>query len=996
MRFVQLFVSFLVIGIGVAAPANDGALFRDTVAPILERNCVGCHSGNKPKGGLSLVSVKSAMSGGESGASIVPGKPDESSLLDYISGNDPEMPKDAKPLSAEEVESIRQWIAAGAVWPVDRQLADKKQNDTNWWSLKSPVKPAIPEIRNPQFEIRNPIDAFILAKLAEKKLTPSTEADRQTLIRRLYYDLVGLPPAPEEVDAFVADSDPQAYEKLVDRLLASPQYGERWGRHWLDIVHYGDTHGYDKDQPRPDAWPYRDYVIRSFNEDKPYGQFVQEQLAGDRLFPGTRDGIEALGFISAGPWDLIGHAEVPEEKIDGKIARMLDRDDMVSNTMNSFASTTVQCARCHNHKFDPVTQEDYYSLQAVFAALDRAPRAYDLDPAVAAERAKLVSDKATLVALQNELQAAAEKQGGPRLIELDKHIAALAEPKPGEPSKAEAYGYHSLIMSSPDHEKWVQVDLGQSTALSRIVLHACKDDFNNVGEGFGFPVRYKVSISDDENFKSGVTVIGDQTQADVANPRLSPISFPVNGQSARFVRVTATKLGLRANDYIFALAELGVFDVTEHNVAAMKTVSALDSIEAPPRWRKTNLVDRYYPGGNLSGDPDELEKYQQERLSLLESATTAESRERLATTATELAAVEAKIAKLPPQPMVYSGTIHQGTGAFRGTGHTGGKPREIHVLSRGDVRNPLQAVGPGVPPLVEDLPTRFEISDDRPESDRRVALARWITDLHHPLTWRSIVNRVWQYHFGRGIVDSPNDFGRMGSLPSHPELLDWLAVEFRDGGQSLKTLHRLICTSATYRQSSAENSSNATVDSGNMYLWRMNRRRLEAEAIRDAVLQVAGKLVPTMGGPGFQDFIVEHPEHSPHYEYKLFDPENAACHRRSVYRFIVRSQPQPFMTTLDCADPSMSVDKRNESMTALQALALLNNRLMVVMSRHFAERLQKDAPDLPGQIDRGVRLCLSRAPTVEEREQLIEYARKFGLPNACRVMFNLNEFAFVD
>jgi hypothetical protein len=236
----------------------------------------------------------------------------------------------------------------------------------------------------------------------------------------------------------------------------------------------------------------------------------------------------------------------------------------------------------------------------------------------------------------------------------------------------------------------------------------------------------------------------------------------------------------------------------------------------------------------------------------------------------------------------------------------------------------------------------------------------------------------------------------MGSPPSHPELLDWLAVEFRDGGQSLKSLHRLICTSSTYRQSSQENAENTKVDSSNVYLWRMNRRRLEAEALRDAVLQVAGKLNPTAGGPGFQDFVVEHPEHSPHYEYKLFDPENPLCHRRSVYRFIVRSQPQPFMTTLDCADPSLSVDKRNESMTALQALAMLNNKLMVVMARHFAERLEREVPETRSRIDRGMWLCLGRGPTVAERDQLTAYAEKFGLANACRVMLNLNEFAFID
>ena len=253
-----------------------------------------------------------------------------------------------------------------------------------WWSFRPLSRPSLPALSTTDANrVRTPIDAFILAKLREKGLTPSPEADRRTLIRRLTFDLIGLPPTPEEVDTFLADDRPDAYERLADRLLASPQYGERWGRHWLDVVHYGDTHGYDKDKPRPNAWPYRDYVIRAFNADRPYRRFVQEQLAGDVLFPGTADGIEALGFIAAGPWDFIGHAEVPESKIDGQIARHLDRDDMVANTMNTFASLTVQCAQCHNHKFDPIAQEDYYSLQAVFAALDRADKKYYSDPAIA-------------------------------------------------------------------------------------------------------------------------------------------------------------------------------------------------------------------------------------------------------------------------------------------------------------------------------------------------------------------------------------------------------------------------------------------------------------------------------------------------------------------------------------------------------------------------------------------------------------------------------------
>ncbi|MFM8413872.1 MAG: DUF1553 domain-containing protein, partial [Planctomycetota bacterium] len=299
--------------------------------------------------------------------------------------------------------------------------------------------------------------------------------------------------------------------------------------------------------------------------------------------------------------------------------------------------------------------------------------------------------------------------------------------------------------------------------------------------------------------------------------------------------------------------------------------------------------------------------------------------------------------------------------------------------------------------LVKALPARFDLPATHAEGERRVALARWLTDPANPLTWRSIVNRVWHYHFGRGIVATPSDFGRMGAAPSHPQLLDWLAAEFRDGGGSLKALHRLIVTTAAYRQSSASREDCAAVDSENTLLWRQNRRRLEAEAVRDAVLAVAGTLDLTMGGPGWQDFKIEHPAHSPHYRYDLADPADKATWRRGVYRFIVRSQTQPFMTCLDCADPSMRVERRNESVSALQALALLNNGFMVVQAGQFAERVAREAGGDPAaQVERGFALALGRAPDAEEREALVEIVRAHGLANACRTILNLNEFSFVD
>jgi hypothetical protein len=365
----------------------------------------------------------------------------------------------------------------------------------------------------------------------------------------------------------------------------------------------------------------------------------------------------------------------------------------------------------------------------------------------------------------------------------------------------------------------------------------------------------------------------------------------------------------------------------------------------------------------------------------------------------KLAEIDAAIGKLPPAKSVYAGTVHHGSGTFIGTGATGGKPRPIFVLDRGDVKSPKYEVQPGALSGVSGLPNYFDLPAGHPEGARRAALAKWLTDPQNPLTWRSIVNRVWQYHFGRGIVETPNDFGRMGALPTHPELLDWLAVEFRDGGQSLKKLHRLILMSSTYRQVSSQSASHdySQLDADNRYLWRMSRRKLEAEAIRDSVLLVSGKLDLTPYGPGFQDFVIEKPEHSPHYQYQLYDPENPLSHRRSIYRFVVRSQQQPFMTTLDCADPSLRVDRRNESLSALQALTLLNNGFMVTMSKHFAQHtVQRHPDDLSSQVADAFLNALGRAATPEELAVLTEYAKKHGLANYCRLLLNLNEFAFVD
>ena len=996
--------ALLVIAFAAVVPAaEDDVSFERSIAPIFAKRCLSCHNASDKKGELSLQTRADLLAGGESGPVVKPSEPQASPLLDAVSGDKPDMPKKGPPLSKDEVAALRRWIAAGARWPEALELSDLSRADMNWWSLKPITKPAVPALSEAEERLaRTPVDAFILARLREQGLSFSAEADRRTLIRRLSFDLLGLPPTPQEIEAFEKDADPRAYEKLVDRLLDSPRYGERWARHWLDVVHYGDTHGYDKDKRRPHSWPYRDYVIRALNDDRPYGRFVQEQLAADVLYPNSPESIPALGFIAAGPWDFVGHVELREGTVDKQITRSLDRDDMVMNTMSTFTSLTVHCARCHNHKFDPITQEDYYSLQAVFAGVERADRPYGSDRAVARQRRELVERKQSLEEKQKTLDAKIAALKEPELVRLDAQLEAVRKrlaPRKDSPTN----GYHSAIMPTADHVKWVQVDLGAAYDLEKVVLVSARPTDFPDAPGFGFPARFKVEASGAADFKTPKT-LADHTREDFANPGDKPFVIEgaaLSGVKTRYVRVTATRLWKRTNDFVFALAELQASSEGS-NVAPRGEVTALDSIEAG-RWSRKHLVDGFSSRAPLEAQgklPVESEskallgKLIEQRQKLLETLLDEPTRREIAETATALEQTKTDLALLPPEQLVYAAaSTFAPQGSF--TPPPGGMPRPINVLVRGSVKSPGKLVSPGAVGCVSALPARFSLENADDEASRRAGLAKWIVDRQNPLTWRSIVNRVWHYHFGSGLVDTPNDFGSMGSLPTHPELLDWLAGDFRDGDQSLKRLHKLLVMSAVYRQSSADNPAAAKTDAGNRWLWRMNRRRLDAESIRDAVLAVSGKLDLAMFGPGYDLFGFKD-DHSPHYLYDQANIDDPKTFRRTVYRFVVRSVPDPLMECLDCADPSLNVPVRNTTITALQALALLNNPFLVKQAEHLAARVEPQRTDMVGRITVAFELALGRPPRNDEGATLLTYAEKHGLANACRLILNMNEFIFID
>jgi hypothetical protein len=863
-----------------------------------------------------------------------------------------------------------------------------------WWSLTPLKSPQIPRISAQDSSAFSPIDDFILATLRSRNLRPSPEADRRTLLRRLTFDLTGLPPTPEELAEFLADPTPQAYEQVVDRLLASPHYGERWARHWMDVAHYAETHGHDQDRPRPNAWPYRDYLIRSFNEDKPYARFVQEQVAGDVLFPEDPQATVALGFLATGPWDESSLRDIREDTLDREIARYLDRDDIITTVMSTFTSTTVHCARCHDHKFDPITMQDYYALQAVFSGTDKAERPYDPDIEIARQRRVLLNHRSRVRERWEDLLVPS----------VQEHVTRWESEH-----AARALVWHVL---DP-----IAITSANGAALLR------QGDLSILSTGTR-PATDTYTITCQTNLRD-VTGVRLEVLTDPTLPRQGPgrqdngnlhlnefrvFAAPTFGEAAEPVKLKRATADYNQDGWTIAHAidgnaktAWGVYpNVGNPHMAVFEFA---ERIGFDCGTTLTFNIEQTHGAGHLIG---------RLRLSLTTAAEPSASghvvpasvAEVLASPVTarddrqrvELAAyvleqgIDERLAKLPPVQMVYAGASEfKPDGSFK----PAKGPRAVRLLKRGDITKPGDKAKPGALACVSGVNGRF--GEIREEGERRAALARWLTHPENPLTWRSIVNRVWHYHFGRGIVDTPNDFGRMGGQPSHSELLNWLAADFRDHGGSLKRLHKQMVMSATYRQASRHEPGAAAVDGENRLLWRMNRARLDAESLRDAVLSTNGKLDRTMGGPSVKQFNQSPGIHvTPNVDYLNFDMDRPENYRRSAYRFIFRTLPDPWMEALDCPDPSQWAATRSLSLSPLQALALLNDKFMVRQSEHLAARAARSLPDLGAQVREVYRLVLLRAPTPEEERRLLAYVQRYGLSNACRVLLNSNEFVFVD
>ncbi len=1014
--------------------------FARDVRPILEKSCYDCHGPEKQKSGYRLDMRDIALKGGDSGkAAIVPHDAKRSPLIRFVSGEDEDIvmpPTKSKipQLKPEQVATLRAWIDAGAVWP--EKFAGPKVAGPPHWSLQALTKPAVPTGR------KHPIDAFIQARLVEKNLTPSTAADPRTLIRRLYYDLIGLPPTPEEVDTFLADTDVRACEKLVERLLASPRYGERWARHWLDVVHYADTHGNDHDYARPNAWPYRDYVIRAFNDDKPYARFVQEQVAGDALFPDSLEATVALGFLAAGPWDDTLMVTVREDTVDHRMAQVLDRDNMVSTVMSTFQSLTVHCARCHDHKFDPISQREYYGLQAVFAGVDRADRPFDTDSAIHVQRRALLARKGAIVRRDPAVLAALDS---PEIAQkITTASAALAERVKawhpldvlsvtsaggvaGTTFARQTDGSWFVSGTRPDKDTFIVTAQTRLQGIRALRLEVLPDErlpkrgpgrWDN-GNFHLSEVRAEVQPSSGET-RGAERVEFAKASADHEGDG-QPIAGLIDGKVETYWSI----------DPRYGEAHEVVFELTN---AVGFAVGSTFIIRLEHQELKGHQVGRFRFSIATNALAADLRKPLPASivalLRLPESERTRDQRNELALYVLA-AEVERELAALPAPRFIYAATREfTPSGSFKPTA----EPRPIHLLARGDIHKPGELIGPATLGCVPGLPREFAFADIKDEAARRAALARWLVDDRNVLTWRSIVNRVWHYHFGRGLVDTPNDFGKMGSAPSHPELLDWLAVWFRDEARgSLKALHQLIVTSETWKRQSGEwgmgsaklgTQSRSTLDTRhsalrhdsplntphsalrnddeNRFLAHATRRRLTAEEVRDTMLALSGQLDLTMGGPPAIQFIHRdkatfNTDGAPAFlDYEHFDPDSPAARRRAVYRFLFRTVPDPLMDALDCPDGGTMTPVRSSSTTALQALAMLNDHFLIRQCEHLAARLARTAETPEAQITALYRLMLQRQPSGHELATLADFARRHGLANACHLLMNSNEFMHVD
>jgi hypothetical protein len=944
---------------GVAWRASgDEVDFARDVRPVLAARCFECHGPEQQESGLRLDRTDTLLAGGVSGAAVVAGQSGESLLFKAISGDGQEiakMPPEGPPLSAEQIALVKRWIDAGAKAPPEAQPLERRGSDH--WSFQ-PVRRVEPPALADATWVRNPIDAFVLARLAEAKLRPSPEADKATLIRRVSLDLLGLLPSVEEVDAFLADTSGDAYERLVDRLLASPHYGERWGRHWLDLAHYADSNGYTIDGGRS-IWKYRDWVIAALNRDLPFDQFAIEQLAGDMLPAARIDQQIATGFCRNTMLNEEGGTDDEQFRVEAVV-------DRISTTGAAFLGLTLGCARCHDHKYDPISQREFYQLFALFNGADEpkleVPTTQQAKekPAIEAEIAQIEVRIATVDENAKGRQAEWEGRFAGRLP-VDWKVLDLEAKSAGGATFTRLDDASLLVGGTiPENDTYTLTAKLPEQPITAVRIEVLTDE-SLPGSGPGLAengnfVLNEFSLAVKPEAAAEASVPFSLAIADYSGPKGNVLT-PIDGKPETGWNIYAAEKLNTPRTAIFFLRE------------------ALPA--APGRTAILTLEQKYEQPKYLIGrfrisvcaaqrDVLELAPAVRDALAVAEAERNDAQREVL-----KLAyqRVDPERVPLVEQLTEFRAQLKQIESQITTTlvMREREQPRETFIHVRGDFLSPGVRVEPGVPEVLPPLVSRGAKPD-------RLDFARWLVDEANPLTPRVTVNRMWQAYFGQGLVASENDFGLQGDKPTHPELLDWLAGEFMAQGWSLKAMHRLIVTSSTYRQSSRMRADLAAADPYNKLLARQQRLRLEAETIRDAALVAAGLLADDIGGPG-----VYPPQPEGIYAFtqqKKFWGENKDRdrYRRGMYTFLWRSSPYPFLKTFDVPDAVVACTRRPRSNTPLQALTLANDRAFVEFAQGFAAGLLAEpVEDDRARARRAFRRALSREPSDMELAELIAY-----------------------
>ncbi|MDA0283225.1 MAG: PSD1 and planctomycete cytochrome C domain-containing protein [Planctomycetota bacterium] len=928
-RSIFLFVVTVLAGSFVAAADNASADalpaavtrvvdFERDVRPILESRCAECHSKDDPTADIQILSRRSLLRGGESGEpAIVLSRSADSFLIKVVAGLDPDvrMPPKGPRLSSEQIAILRGWIDQGLKMPGSETPADAGK--TGHWSFQPVGNPEPPRMDD-RF-VASPIDSFVLKKLKEQVLVPSPRADRRSLIRRLFLVMLGLPPTSAQVAAFVSDGSPDAWKNLIDNVLDSPQYGERWARHWLDLIRFGETHGFETNRERPNAWYFRDWVIESLNSDKPYDEFVRQQIAGDAF--GEPIGT---GFLVAGPHDIV-KGQDPNLTL---MQRQDELSDLINATTTAFLGMTIGCARCHNHKFDPITQRDFYAVQAVFAGVEHGDR-----------RLPVPEDR--------QEQIAAIRL---RIENLRQQLRGFIPPSSNEFREAVS-AKHNVDRFAPVKARFVRF-----TILRTNSSQPCIDELE--------------IFSDKENValaSSGAVATCSSSLPGYPIHKLEHVNDGVYGNSRSWISNEAGGGWVQIEfPDVQTIRRLEWARDRESRFSDRLAIEyRIDTAINAGEWTSVASSDDRRPFG------DSKKSVPVYRFDNVTEELATQGRQWLA----QLDAAEQEAERLAVVPTVYAGTFRQ--------------PGPTHRLYRGDHNAKREIVGPDAIQMLGSL----KLDGNAPEQQRRVAFAEWIADSSNPLTARVIVNRLWQFHFGTGIVDTPSDFGANGTTPSHPELLDWLARDLMTNGWSLKHVHRQILMSNTWQQDSRPIADSMKVDGATRLLWRFPPRRIEAEVIRDSMLAVSGQLNSRMGGPGFSGFEVEM-ENVRHFHPKVsFGPEDF---RRMIYMTKVRQEQESVFGSFDCPDASQVTPERSRSTTPLQALNLLNSSFVIEQSEFLAARLTTEAPQTTGdKVHLAFELCFSREPTSDELSDSVTFIEQSGLMQFCRAMLNANELVFI-